>query len=834
MAITIAVPPAYASSVRSISNIARQTKGWRYTGEKRDLRLDLLRGFAALTMIIDHIGGKDSWLYAISGGDRFFVSAAEGFVFISGLVMGIVYVGVLARQGLRAALVKGAKRVVTLYGLTVGLSLIFAGISSQLNLPWAPHIAANGFSDFVIGIVTLHSTYYLTDVLLLYTLVVAAALPMLALLWRGYGWLVLAMSWALWGAWQLWPDSVQLPWAITGDSMFHFSAWQVLFVTGLVIGYYRKSIEARLARLFRARARVASAVQGALLVLCAMVVGGSISIYTWLQSHPVSAGVVAQLDQLFGKADVRIGRLALFACLFVFAFLLTTLVWTPIKKLLGRLLLPMGQDALTVYTLHLFVIALLVEIGATLLAGATDSLVANTLMQAAGIAIIWAAIMAKAPAKAFLKRVLSSERRVPSSMATYLYRLQSVIHSTLDARYSALGAQHSALAGSRSVRLGFIGAALTIVVLVSAAGPALAKALKNSSHSAASSGVGTLAVPSATAFAVPIGEVGVYGSSEGATSVSGMSMLFSGTAVPSTGAPSATPTPIVLPSYVQQRTFLSASLNRTMPYYVYLPPGYDSNPGVRYPVLYMLHGMSGSNSEWLGYGLMGRARDMMAAGQISQFIIVLPQGDQGYWVDHADDGPLWGSYVAHDMVKEIDANFRTLADRQHRAVGGLSMGGYGALQLAINYPDVFGVAGADSPSLHTFASAPPFFDNEAYFDAHDPMHLFALHSEVARTLKLYIDVGQQDPWLPVVYSFHQLLQDQGIPHEWHAFEGGHEGTYWSTHAPDYLQFYSATLGSGVSQPTPTATPTSTPAGSIGTHNPEPVRDCSGRQTGCPE
>src|SRR3954466_733315 len=119
---------------RMASGAVRVMEKWQYAGDKRDLRLDLLRGLAAVTMIIDHVGGKDSWLYAISGGDRFFVSAAEGFVAISGLVMGIVYAGVIARQGLWAALAKAAKRAGTLYALTVGLSLAFAAVSFMLGL----------------------------------------------------------------------------------------------------------------------------------------------------------------------------------------------------------------------------------------------------------------------------------------------------------------------------------------------------------------------------------------------------------------------------------------------------------------------------------------------------------------------------------------------------------------------------------------------------------------------------------------------------------------------------------------------------------------------------
>ncbi|MDQ6695430.1 MAG: esterase family protein, partial [Chloroflexota bacterium] len=202
-------------------------------------------------------------------------------------------------------------------------------------------------------------------------------------------------------------------------------------------------------------------------------------------------------------------------------------------------------------------------------------------------------------------------------------------------------------------------------------------------------------------------------------------------------------------------------------------------------------------------------QDTMSTGQISQFIIVLPEGDQGYWVDQSG-GPQWGTYMAHDVVTQIDSRYRTLADRQYRAIGGLSMGGYGALELAILYPDIFGVAGADSPSLHVFADAPPYYAaNRTYFDAHDPVYLYKAHPDVARTIKLYIDDGAGDAWLPADQGFHDLLTAQGIPHEWHLFPGGHAGDYWSTHILDYLQFYSSALASpppATATPAPVATP----------------------------
>ena len=76
---------------------------------------------------------------------------------------------------------------------------------------------------------------------------------------------------------------------------------------------------------------------------------------------------------------------------------------------------------------------------------------------------------------------------------------------------------------------------------------------------------------------------------------------------------------------VETHVFHSETLNRDTPYYVYLPPDYQTHPNQRYPVLYMLHGMSGTNAEWLQYGLLRTADQMMRAGQIRPFIIVLPQ-----------------------------------------------------------------------------------------------------------------------------------------------------------------------------------------------------------------
>ena len=282
-------------------------------------------------------------------------------------------------------------------------------------------------------------------------------------------------------------------------------------------------------------------------------------------------------------------------------------------------------------------------------------------------------------------------------------------------------------------------------------------------------------------------------------------LSFTDDAPPPTATATAAPTASAVPSTptasrplsgsaLLERTFYSSALGREMPYFIYLPAGYAES-GARYPVIYLLHGYGGSNTEWVGYGFPETADTMIAAGEIPPLIIVLPQGDQSYWVNHADDGERWGDYTAGDVVQFIDATYRTIPDPAHRAIGGLSMGGQGALQLALNYPGVFGVVGMHSPTLRDYQSAQElfgFWGDEAYYDAHDPVALVQAYPERARALKIELDIGAQDvEWRGRTETFASLLTELAIPYQWNVWPGEHDGTYWSAHSRDYLQFYAA-------------------------------------------
>lgn len=366
--------------------LRRVLLGWQYSGGKRDLRFDLLRGWAVVAMVADHIGGARSWLYLLTGGDRFFVSAAEAFVFLSGLLMGLVHGGLLRRGQVAQALTKVLHRAGTLYAVSVGLTLLTAALPLALGLSWAPDVTDVGLVEYVVGVLTLHRTAWLTDIPLLYTLLILAAEPVLLLLEHGHTRLVLAASWGLWAVWQRWPQQADI-WPIADNHLFHVSAWQVLFMTGLVIGYHRQALDRQFAAAAGLRALLcAGAVLSGALWLHGTGLAPLTRLTPWAEAGEVQA-------RLFAKADVRVGRLLVFAALSVFAYALVTMAWRPLARALGWLLLPLGQHALNAYVLHLFVVGTLVGLRSRLLGAEPRPIWANTLLQLGGILLVWGLIV---------------------------------------------------------------------------------------------------------------------------------------------------------------------------------------------------------------------------------------------------------------------------------------------------------------------------------------------------------------------------------------------------------------------------------------------------------
>ncbi|MBV9543039.1 MAG: OpgC domain-containing protein [Chloroflexi bacterium] len=355
---TVAPPvPQRAPSVPLGDALLERIRAWSYyrtadAANRRDLRLDLLRGFCIFAMVVDHFGG-DSWLYAITGGNRFYVSAAEGFIFISGFVMGQAYHAKSQRSGLTPAMLDALRRARTLYLATVALTLIFSALYLYTDLTlWTGRdfgLGIDSLQEIAVAALTLHYTYHGTDILALYTLLILVAPLLLLLEYTGNAYWLLAISWLWWLGYQIYPEEASVPWYIRHGENFPIAAWQVLFVTGHVLGFSRERWSEWL-RTFR-RLRVVMVALGIAVTL------GLISL-AWGAENGFFDIDPNVLNESFFKVPLRPARLVAFLSVAIVAYTSATYLWYPLKRVLGWLMLPLGQAALYSYIVHFFLILL--------------------------------------------------------------------------------------------------------------------------------------------------------------------------------------------------------------------------------------------------------------------------------------------------------------------------------------------------------------------------------------------------------------------------------------------------------------------------------------------
>lgn len=331
---------------------------WGYNQAKgggRDTRFDLLRGFCLFVMAIDHIGvfGPDSWLYVFTAKGEFFVSAAEGFVFISGLVMGMVYCKLIAKEGLGKATSKILNRVVKLYWLTVGLTLFFTALAAYTPLKlWAERdwITIKDPIELIVGSLTLHFAFHGSSIMVMYVLFMALAPLIFYALTLGKAWMVLAVSWLIWLGNLYYPDQFSIPFA----SNFPFAAWQTLFVSGILIGYYRKQI----IEFFQPKARTLFNVSVSVMAL------GFLALFILDRTGWAQHSFINSLDyrplfaDMSDKGKLPLPRMAGVFLYFYTFYLLVSWFWKPVQKVVGWFLIPLGEAGLYVFSMHLVLIVL--------------------------------------------------------------------------------------------------------------------------------------------------------------------------------------------------------------------------------------------------------------------------------------------------------------------------------------------------------------------------------------------------------------------------------------------------------------------------------------------
>jgi enterochelin esterase-like enzyme len=245
-----------------------------------------------------------------------------------------------------------------------------------------------------------------------------------------------------------------------------------------------------------------------------------------------------------------------------------------------------------------------------------------------------------------------------------------------------------------------------------------------------------------------------------------------------------------LSGFLFDSALYSPILARQMPYRVYLPPDYAQSDTRHYPVLYMLHGAGGNYTEWSDSFLPQQLDALILTGVVEPMIVVMPDGGgRTYFANWDNDGPRYSDYLAQDVVSEIDQHFRTLPYQSARAIGGLSMGGLAALQVAMRNPLVFSVVGAHSPSIRLEPDEELWFLTGQNWLQHDPIWLAANAPGVAG-LTYWLDVGNEDWWRPNIDLLDRVLLSLGLQVQYSVFSGTHEAEYWIAHVPDYLRFYS--------------------------------------------
>jgi putative tributyrin esterase len=253
-------------------------------------------------------------------------------------------------------------------------------------------------------------------------------------------------------------------------------------------------------------------------------------------------------------------------------------------------------------------------------------------------------------------------------------------------------------------------------------------------------------------------------------------------------------------SAVETVQFHSTLVGKTLPYNVVLPPDYRVSRVTRYPVLYLLHGLTGHYSDWL---TRTNVADYASKYRI---IVVMPEGNDGWYTDNASvPSEKYESYFFRELLPDVQKRYRTIESRYGRGVAGLSMGGYGALKFGLKYPATFAFAGSMSGALRAATWTEEELKDfkpirDSLFGVFGPMgsetrkandiHQLASSASAARISSLpyfYLDCGTEDVLANDNARFAALLHEKKIAHEYRQLPGNHNWQYWDQQVREVLR-----------------------------------------------
>jgi enterochelin esterase-like enzyme len=250
--------------------------------------------------------------------------------------------------------------------------------------------------------------------------------------------------------------------------------------------------------------------------------------------------------------------------------------------------------------------------------------------------------------------------------------------------------------------------------------------------------------------------------------------------------PQDTATPTALPclqdggQIVVFDDFKSPAAGENIRYRVYIPPCYQQTQA-RYPYVILLPGLQQDEKEWGNLGIQQALDQGIRLNALAPMIVVMPTLGK---IGTDDSFPPKASYetvVLDELVPAVERDFCTWNQRDHRAIGGISRGGFWAYSIALRHPDEFGIVGGHSAAFAS-GNAPA---------ANNPLEL-ALNAPFlsSANLRMYLDNGAEDPAGTNLELFSNRLSSRGIAHTYIISPvGGHDDAYWSAHLQDYLTFY---------------------------------------------
>ena len=280
------------------------------------------------------------------------------------------------------------------------------------------------------------------------------------------------------------------------------------------------------------------------------------------------------------------------------------------------------------------------------------------------------------------------------------------------------------------------------------------------------------------------------------------------------------PGPAGFQRYQKDFTLNSKILREYIKYSVYLPADYETDTQTRYSVVYMLHGLGDNNNSWNGDYLHANSKiQSLESRGLTKMIYVYPQGFASYYCNFFDGSYNYMDMFVNELIPLIDKEFRTLPDKQHRAVTGYSMGGFGACALAEKHPEVFAACAPLSMSVRTdwqyMEESQSGWDNQwgmifgglgksgearitDYYKQHCPIHYFnAENKEQLSTVHWYLICGDDEKNLLYANDeLHCVLRTNSYDHEYRVVDGGHSSSVWNPALEEVLPWFDYYMNNG--------------------------------------